>query len=123
MPPNNSQPSKFILPSLFLLVASLPILVEAQCNTFFGGFAEVISVKESGQFLETNPPQTTTLNKAESGWASITIRENSLATYFSVTDNGDDFVFEVSFCCFSCYCFMFFLLLFYVFLVIVLFIF
>ena len=101
MPPNNSQPSKFILPSLFLLVASLPILVEAQCNTFFGGFAEVISVKESGQFLETpQAPQITTLNKVESGWSSIIIRENNLATYFSVTDNGTDFVFEVSFCCF-----------------------
>ena len=103
MPPNNSQPSKFILPSLLLLVASLPVLVEAQCNTFFGGSAELILVRESGQFLEIDPPQTTTLNKAESGWASITIRENSLATYFSVTDNGDDFVFEVSFCRFCFY--------------------
>ena len=86
--------SKFLLPAL-LLLATFPLSVKAQCDTFFGVPQYLnIYVNESGQF-RTGWEQTTSLNKAESGWSRITIQENHLKPFFEVTDNGTDLVLKV----------------------------
>ena len=93
-PPPNS--SNFLLPAL-LLLATFPLSVKAKCNTFFGTELVLgIYVNESGQFRsDWEQEQTTSLNKAESGWSSITIQENQMKPFFEVTDNGTDLVLKV----------------------------
>jgi len=96
MPPPNSQPSKFLFPAILLLVvASLSVSVEAKCDSFFGNDFSSIYVKESGEF-SPDWVLTTTLNKVDSGWSSITIGDNDLTRFFEVTDTRDDFILTVS---------------------------
>ena len=52
-------------------------------------------MKESGQFSEDGWAQTTTLDRAESGWESITIRENALKPFFQVDITDTEFVLKV----------------------------
>ena len=96
MPPPNSQPSKFLFPAILLLVvASLSVSVEAKCDSFFGNDFSFIYVKESGEF-SPDWVLTTTLNKVDSGWSSITIGDNDLTRFFEVTDTRDDFILTVN---------------------------
>ena len=99
-PPNsqnsqNSQTTNFLFPALaLLLLAAFPLSVKAECNTFFGNAFHNLYVNESGQ-IRTDWEQTTTLDKDESGWSSITIQENNMKPFFEVTDTGTDFVLKV----------------------------
>ena len=91
-PPPNS--SNLLLPTL-LLLATFPLSVKAECNTFFGQYQNIY-VNESGQFRsDWEQEQTTSLNKVESGWSRITIQENQMKPFFEVTDNGTDLVLKV----------------------------
>ena len=89
-PPPNS--SNFLLPAL-LLLATFPLSVKAECNTFFGQYQNIY-VNESGQF-RSGWDQITTLNKNESGWSSITIQENQMEPFFEVTETETDLVLKV----------------------------
>ena len=95
-----TQTSEIFFPAFLLLTARLSTPSNAQCsNTVFGDGYDFVFVKEGGDF-RTEPPQTISLSKEETGYSSITIDQNhdsDVAAFFGINDNGTHFVLTVRF--------------------------